>query len=200
MHLQSGVLHSDVLIIYSNTKSITRILRGFLIVRWWNTKQDFMLLFLILTFRIGHVLPAAGAGWHQRAAGLMIWRLVGFGGHHELLAGQTRCGRGSTVLQGFKLNCWEDQIQMRERQERWSWSFFKRAYHFSIFFSWHLKCVQFIFYISERHFCTPSGKKWNCTSDLKFSEDKCFCLQVTATMLGCCRWILDRCHGVLSGC
>lgn len=37
----------------------------------------------------------------------MLGGLVGLGGHHELLAGQTRGSRGSPVIDGLKLESWE---------------------------------------------------------------------------------------------
>lgn len=82
----------------------------------WILKRLQKLCASVLTFRIGRVLPAAGAGRHQAAAGLVLRGFVGFGGHHELLTSQTRCGWSSAVLQSFiKLNCWEKRIQWDDR-------------------------------------------------------------------------------------
>ena len=66
-----------------------------------------------LTVGVGAVLAAAGAGGHQRYwVGLVLGGLVGLGGHHELLADQTRGGGGAPVINGLKLESWG-----RERQE-----------------------------------------------------------------------------------
>ncbi len=84
------------------------------LLMFWILKRLQKLCVWLLTFRIGSVLPAAGAGRHH---GLVLGGFVGFGGHHELLTSQTRGGWSTAVLQGFiKLNCWEKGIQWDDRE------------------------------------------------------------------------------------
>ena len=57
---------------------------------------------MLLTFRVGGLLPAPGVGGGQVGWVRLVLRgLVGFGGHHQLLSGQTGCGRSTTMLQRF---------------------------------------------------------------------------------------------------